>query len=147
MNIIFQRKDFSVKKQIDQFSKNNKNSGAMFSFIGKVRNKKNGQVILSIDIEFYEKMALFQIKKIIRKLEQKYPITNYLVIHRFGNLKPGENILLILVSSKHRKQGFRFAEELIDWLKIKVTFWKKENFLRNSEWVSQKESDRLISDI
>ena len=110
MKIIFQKESFSVEKNIDEFSLNNSGNGAIFSFIGKVRHKNKDKDIISIDIELYEKMALFQMEKIITKLKKKYPISNYLIIHRFGNLKPGENIVLILVSSKHRKPSFRFAE-------------------------------------
>ena len=89
-------------------------------------------------------MAIFQTKKIIKNLKKKYNILDYLLIHRFGKIKPGENIILILVSSEHRKQSFGFSEELIDWLKVKATFWKKEHFSKNSKWVSQKESDRKL---
>ncbi len=145
MKIIFQKEELVIEKQINLFSKsNNTNAGAITSFIGKVRPTNNDKKVLSIDVELYEKMALFQTKKIIKNLKKKYKITDYLLIHRYGKIRPGENILLILVSSEHRKQSFRFSEELIDWLKVKVTFWKKEHFSENSEWVSQKETDRQI---
>ena len=146
MNIIFQKKKFNVEKITREFSDNNLNAGSIFSFVGKVRPKNNNKQIKSIDIEFYEKMAIFQMEKIIKILKKKYPILDYLVIHRFGKLFPGENIVLILVASRHRKQSFKFTEELIDWLKIKITFWKKENYLKNSSWLDQKESDRRILD-
>ena len=145
MNIIFQKENFVIEKQISLFSKSNRiNEGAIVSFVGKVRRKNKDKKVLGIDIELYEQMAIFQTKKIIKNLKKKYKIIDYLFIHRFGKIKPGENIMLILVSSEHRKQSFGFSEELIDWLKIKVTFWKKEHFSKNSEWVSQKESDRKI---
>ena len=145
MKVIFQKKNFVIEKQISLFSKTNKkNEGAIVLFVGKARHKNKDKKILSIDIELYEKMAIFQTKKIIKNLKKKYKIIDYLFIHRFGKIRPVENIMLILVSSEHRKQSFEFLEELIDWLKIKVTFWKKEHFSKNSEWVSQKESDRKI---
>ena len=145
MNMIFQKKNFVIEKQISLFSRSNKlNTGAVLSFVGKARHRNNNKKIIQIDIELYEQMAVFQTKKIIKSLKKKYDIIDYLLIHRFGKIKPGENILLILVSSEHRKQSFGFSEELIDWLKVKVTFWKKEYFSKNSEWVSQKESDRKI---
>ena len=146
MKILFQRKKFIESDFINKFSLNNKNSGAIFSFIGKVRPKNKNNYILSIDIELYEKMAQVQIKKIINKLKKKHLIDDYLVIHRYGIVKPGENIVLIVVASKHRKESFRFGEELMDWLKVKATFWKKENFSNGSEWVNQKETDREFID-
>ena len=146
MKIIFQRKNFIESDFINKFSLNNKDSGAIFSFIGKARPKSQNNTVLSIDIELYEKMALVQIKKIINKLKKKYLIDDYLVIHRYGKVKPGENIVLIIVASRHRKESFRFGEELMDWLKVKATFWKKENFSNGSEWVNQKETDREFID-
>ncbi len=145
MKVIFQKQNFVIEKQISLFSKTNKiNEGAIVLFVGKARHKYKDKKILSIDIELYEKMAIFQTKKIIKNLKKKYNILDYLLIHRFGKIKPGENIILILVSSEHRKQSFGFSEELIDWLKVKATFWKKEHFSKNSKWVSQKESDRKL---
>ena len=146
MQIIFKKKNFVASNFINKFSLYNKNSGAIFSFIGKVRPKNQSNNILSIDIELYEKMALVQIKKIINKLMKKYFIDDVLVIHRYGKVKPGENIVLIVVASEHRKESFRFGEKLMDWLKVKATFWKKENFADGSEWVNQKQTDKEFID-
>ena len=137
MQITFQRKNFIESDFIKKFSLNNKDSGAIFSFIGKVRPINQNKTILSIDIELYEKMAMIQ---------KKHFIDDYLVIHRYGKVKPGENIVLIVVASKHRKESFRFGEGLMDWLKVKATFWKKENFADGSEWVNQKKTDREFID-
>ncbi len=147
MQIIFKKKNFVASNFINKFSLYNKNSGAIFSFIGKVRPKNQSNNILSIDIELYEKMALVQIKKIINKLMKKYFIDDVLVIHRYGKVKPGENIVLIVVASEHRKESFRFGEKLMDWLKVKATFWKKENFASGSEWVNQKQTDKEFIDL
>ena len=146
MQIIFQKNKFIESDYINKFSLDNKNSGAIFSFIGKVRPKNQNNNVLSIDIELYEKMAQVQIKKIINKLMKKYLIDDCLVIHRYGRVKPRENIVLIVVASQHRKESFRFGEELMNWLKIKATFWKKENFSDGSEWVKQKKTDRDLVD-
>ena len=146
MQIIFQKENFVEGDFINKFSLENKNSGAIFSFIGKVRPKSQNNKVISIDIEFYEKMAQVQIKKIINKLIKKYLIDDCLVVHRYGRVKPRENIVLIVVASQHRKESFRFGEELMDWLKVRATFWKKENFANGSEWVNQKETDREFID-
>ena len=146
MQIVFLKKKFIESEFISKFSLNNRDSGAIFSFIGKARPKNQSNTVLSIDIELYKKMALIQIKKIINKLMKKYLIDDYLVIHRYGKVKPGENIVLIVVAAKHRKESFRFGEGLMDWLKVKATFWKKENFADGSEWVNQKKSDKEFID-
>ena len=103
MKIIFQKNKFIESNYINKFSLDNKNSGAIFSFIGKVRPKNQNNNILSIDIELYEKMAQVQIKKIINKLMKKYLIDDYLVIHRYGKVKPSENIVIIVVAIQDRK--------------------------------------------
>ena len=109
MQIIFQKNKFIESDYINKFSLDNKSSGAIFSFIGKVRPKNKNNYILSIDIELYEKMAQVQIKKIINKLMKKHLIDDYLVVHRYGRVKPRENIVLIVVASQHRKESFRFG--------------------------------------
>jgi len=146
MQILFQREKFIESDFISKFSLDNKKSGAIFSFIGKVRPTNKNNKVLSIDIELYEKMAQVQLKKIISKLMKKYLIDDCLVVHRYGRVKPRENIVLIVVASQHRKESFRFGEGLMDWLKVKATFWKKENFSNGSEWVNQKETDREFID-
>ena len=135
MEIKFQKENFSVEKELANFSNSNTSSGSIMSFLGKVRPLNGNREIQSIDIEFYEKMALFQTKIIILKLLKKYSIKDYLIIHRYGNLVPGENIVLVLVASRHRKESFIFLESIIDWLKVKITFWKRENYSGFSEWI------------
>jgi len=144
MDIIFQKEEFCVERYTEEFSKSNSNAGAIISFIGKVRPKFNQKEIKSLDIEFYERMAFFQMKKAIKELENKFPVLDYLIIHRYGNLSPGENIVLVVVSSNHRKEGLKFLENIIEWLKVKVTFWKKENFYDHSEWVDQEKNNKYL---
>ena len=144
MKIYFQKESFLVQENFERFSKVNKASGSIISFVGKVRPITNNKEVINIEIEIYKKMAIIQMKKIISMLMKKYKILDYLIIHRFGKVKPQENILLVIVASQHRKEGFRFIEDLVDWLKIKITFWKKENYLNDYEWVEQKITDRKI---
>ncbi len=144
MKIYFQKKSFFTQDNFDKFSKVNKTAGSIISFVGKVRPISNNKKIVDIEIEIYKKMAILQINKIISMLLNKYKVLDYLIIHRFGKVKPQENILLIIVASEHRKEGFRFIEDLVDWLKIKITFWKKENYINDYAWVEQKEKDRKI---
>ena len=91
-----------------------------------------------MDIEFYEKMARFQTYKIVKSIIKKNKIDDYMILHRYGRLKPGENIVLILAASQHRKESLIFIERIIDWLKFKITFWKKENFFDHSVWVESE---------
>ncbi len=88
-------------------------------------------------------MAIFQLNKIVNNILKIRKVDDYLIIHRYGNLLPNDNIVFIIVATSHRKEGFFFLEKVINFLKIKVTFWKKEHYLKSSEWVKQKSSDTV----
>ena len=138
MKIIFQTGELNVEKVLESFTSKNRNSGAVISFLGKVRPLRNKKKIMSMDIEIYEEMALYQTKIAIRNLLKKFKIHDYLIMHRYGNLKPGEIIILVLVASEHRKEGFIFIQDILLYFKRKITFWKKENFAQNSKWLDRQ---------
>lgn len=135
MKIYFQKESFDQSSILTDFSNKNKTSGSIISFIGKVRELRDQQKIRNIEIEFYKNMAFFQAKKSLKNLEKKIFVDDYLIFHRYGKLFPGESIILVLVASEHRKEGFDFTQEVILYFKQKITFWKKEIFLHNSKWV------------
>ena len=138
MKVLFQSKNFKVGKILDDFSSKNTQSGSIISFLGKVREFSNQEKLRSMDIELYEKMAKHQTHQAINSLFEKIQIEDLLIIHRYGNLKPGENIIFILVASKHRTEGFKFIQEMVIFFKKKITFWKKENFSNISQWVKEQ---------
>ena len=138
MKIIFQTGEFNVEKVLESFTSKNDNSGAVISFLGKVRPSRNKKKIKSIDIEIYEEMALYQTKIAIRSLLKKFKIHDYLIMHRYGNLKPGEIIIFVVVASEHRKEGFNFIQDIILYFKKKITFWKKENYVKYSKWLDRQ---------
>ena len=129
------KKKIHPELELKSFTKNNKLSGSTMLFLGRVRDYRNKKKIVSMEIEFYEKMALFQTKKVLNNLNKFNKINDYLIMHRFGKLFPGENIILILVASDHRKQSSYFLNKIVDYFKTQITFWKKENFLKESRWV------------
>ena len=138
MKIIFQTGELNVEKVLESFTSKNRNSGAVISFLGKVRPLRNKKKIMSIDIEIYEEMALYQTKIAIRSLLKKFKIHDYLIMHRYGNLKPGEIIIFVVVASKHRKEGFTFIQDIVLYFKKKITFWKKENYAHYSKWLDRQ---------
>ncbi|MAI59593.1 MAG: hypothetical protein CMM92_01070 [Rickettsiales bacterium] len=135
MKIIFQTGELNVEKMLESFTSKNRNSGAVISFLGKVRPLRNKKKIMSMDIEIYEEMALYQTKIAIRSLLKKFKIHDYLIMHRYGNLKPGEIIIFVVVASEHRKEGFTFIQDIVLYFKKKITFWKKENYAQSSKWL------------
>ena len=105
-----------------------------------MRPTRDGKAISNMEIEFYKKMAYYQTEKNLKNLLRKINIDDFLIIHRYGKILPSENIVLVLVASKHRKEGFIFKEEILDWFKKKITFWKKENFEHHSSWVEAEQN-------
>ena len=138
MKVIFQKEKFDIEKELYIFSTRNDSVGSLISFVGKVRPINNGKKLKNIEISCYKRMALFQTRKIVTKFTDKKKINDYLIIHRFGLLRPSENIVMILVASKHRKEGFEFVDEIIKWFKTKITFWKKENYVNGSDWLKRQ---------
>jgi molybdopterin synthase catalytic subunit len=138
MKILFQTKKLNVEQVLESFTSKNDNSGAVISFLGKVRPSRNKKKIKSIDIEIYEEMALYQTRLALKILLKKFKIHDYLIMHRYGNLKPGENIIFVIVASKHRKEGFVFIQQVLLYFKKKITFWKKENYEQNSKWLDSQ---------
>ena len=138
MKIIFQTGELNVEKVLASFTSKNDNSGAVISFLGKVRPSRNKKKIKSMDIEIYEEMALYQTKIAIKSLIKKFKIHDYLIIHRYGNLKPGEIIIFVVVASEHRKEGFTFIQDIVLYFKKKITFWKKENYAQYSKWLDRQ---------
>ena len=138
MKIIFQTAEINVEETLENFTSQNDNSGAVISFLGKVRPSNNKKKIKSMDIEIYEEMALYQTKIAINNLLKKFQIHDYLIMHRYGNLKPGEIIIFVIVASEHRKEGFIFIQDILLYFKKKITFWKKENYAQYSRWLNSQ---------
>jgi len=138
MKIIFQTEKLNIEETLESFSLKNDNSGSVISFLGKVRPSRNKKKIKSMDIEIYKEMALYQTKIAISNLLKKNKIHDYLIMHRYGNLKPGEIIIFVIVASEHRKDGFIFIQDILLYFKKKITFWKKENYAQYSKWLNSQ---------
>jgi molybdopterin synthase catalytic subunit len=115
------RADFSIDELVMKMKK--PEIGAIVTFLGVVRGDAG---IKGMNVEVYEKMAVDELKKLEREAHEKFEIEAVEIVHRKGTLNVGENIVVILVGAKHRKEAFRACEYLIDELKKKVPIWKKE---------------------
>lgn len=114
------KKNFTVDDIIRGM--NNSDTGAIVSFLGTVRNDN----IKEMKIETYKEMAESELKKLEKNARKKFDVTDIRIVHRYGKLRVGENIVLIAVSSAHRKNAFRACEYLIDELKKVAPIWKEE---------------------
>ena len=138
MKVFFQKKKIIFHSELKKFSEQNKYSGSISSFLGKVRPYRDKKKIKFLEIDFYKKMAYYQTEIKLNKILKKINIEDFKIFHRYGKLFPGENIILVLVASKHRQDGLTFTKKSVEWFKKEITFWKKENFNTHSLWVKSE---------
>jgi molybdopterin synthase catalytic subunit len=112
-------------------------AGAVLSFVGAVRNQKQGRRVLRIDYEAYEPMALKELHRIGEALLQRWPVQRACLVHRTGRLEIGEASVAILVATAHRAPGFEALRYAIEALKKDVPIWKKEHFEDGEVWVQE----------
>ncbi len=139
--ISVQKENFSVEEEIKKLRLNHGNVGAISTFIGVVRNKREDEDLVSMTLEYYPKMAIKLLKEIELLANSKWKLLDSLIIHRYGELFPGDNIVLVITLSKHRTEAINASHFLIDWLKTKGPFWKYEKTKNKGYWVEEKESD------
>ena len=138
-----QPEDFSLEKETRKLLDRNNNVGAVSSFIGIVRDKAKKKDLVSMTLEHYPGMAQTMLKKIEEQAFSRWNLLDSLIIHRYGELFPGDNIVLVITLSKHRKDAINACHFLIDWLKTKGPFWKFEKTKISGHWVQALESDNL----
>ncbi len=135
-----QKSDFDVSLEIKKITMNNKNIGGVGSFIGIVRDN-NDKKLNSMTLEHYPIMTEKMLEKINSEAKTRWKLIDSIIIHRYGKLYPGDQIVLVATFSQHRKDALEACEFLIDWLKTKAPFWKLESTNNGDEWVKEKNSD------
>jgi molybdopterin synthase catalytic subunit len=133
--IKIQKEDFNLEDEINAIKLQYSNIGAVSSFIGYVRNINNNKKVKSISIEVYEEMAFKSLSSICENAKQKWRLIDCLAIHRFGNLKINEKIVLVSTFSMHRKDSLSATEYIMDYLKKDAPFWKNEFYEKKSSWI------------
>ncbi len=141
MPVRIQAEDFDVSAEIARLREGNAKVGAVASFVGIVRDLNDGEAVASLMLEHYPGMTEKAIEKIIAEAHRRWDIYDALVIHRVGKLKPLDQIVLVIVSSAHRGESFKACEFLMDYLKTRAPFWKKEQTPDGARWVDARASD------
>lgn len=136
-----QREDFDVGAEIAALKKDRPEIGAIVSFTGLVRDISHGKDVNAMTLEHYPGMTEKALAEIEEEANERWPLDGSLIIHRYGRMEPGENIVLVLTASAHRQAAFEAAEYLMDWLKTKAPFWKLEESSTGANWVDARESD------
>lgn len=141
MVVRVQTDDFDVGAEIEAMRLRHPNIGAMVSFVGQVRDLNDGDSVSTMRLEHYPGMTEKSLANIIDQAQAKWAIVDALIIHRVGELKPLDQIVLVLVASAHRKEAFSACEFMMDYLKTEAPFWKKEKTSSGERWVEAKNSD------
>lgn len=125
----------------DEIRESLTSSGAHANFIGKMRHFNEGDDVVSLTLEHYPQMTFRHIENIVQDACERWPLQHVLILHRVGDITPGDNIVLVGTWSSHRKEAFESCRYLMETLKSSVPFWKKETLLDGSQrWVERNTS-------
>ena len=138
MTVRLQREDFDIGAEISALTAGRTDVGAIATFTGICRGSEG---VRAMTLEHYPGMAEAEIERHVEQAKSRWPLTGVTVIHRFGRFSPGENIVLVVATSSHREAAFAAAEFLMDYLKARAPFWKKEERAGGDGWVEAKQSD------
>ena len=136
-----QDRAFDAAAELKAFQAVNRTSGATVMFIGTVRELSEGARIDRMTLEHYPGMTEKALAAIEAEACRRWPLEASLVIHRYGALEPGDDIVLVLTASSHRQAAFEACEFLMDWLKTMAPFWKLEETAGETRWVDAKDKD------
>ena len=140
MQISVQQEPFDIGQITNDFSKGHSHMGAVVTFTGIVRDSDTDD-LNAMEIEHYPGMTEKAISKIATEAKSRWSLGDVLVIHRFGRLEPGDQIMMVATAARHRKDAFDAAEYLMDYLKSRAPFWKKEITRDGTAWVEAKSED------
>ena len=141
MSVRVQEQDFDVSAELALMRKDNPKIGAIASFVGVVRDINEGDSVATMTLEHYPGMTEKAITEIIDQARGRWEVLDALVIHRVGTLKPTDQIVLVIVASTHRGDAFAACEFIMDYLKTKAPFWKKEITPKGARWVDARVVD------
>jgi len=134
MKISVQTEDFDLGLEVLDIQQDNR-VGAVASFVGQVRGD------YPMTLEHYPGMTENAIKKIVEEARTRWQVMDYTVIHRYGELQPNDQIVLVAIASSHRGDAFAACQFIMDYLKTQAPFWKKEHHPDGARWVDARESD------
>ncbi|KQZ96487.1 molybdopterin synthase catalytic subunit [Mesorhizobium sp. Root157] len=140
-----QAQDFDLAAEVAKLTAGRTDIGAIVTFLGLCRDESGR--LAALELEHYPGMAQAEIARIANEASERWPLQGLAAIHRYGKLRPGDNIVLVVAASTHRQAAFEAATFVMDFLKSKAPFWKKEHQADGSEggWVDAKESDEVAA--
>lgn len=136
-----QREDFDLDAEIHALTEGRSDIGAVVSFSGLCRDE--GGRLAALELEHYPGMAEAEIFRVAQQAVTRWPLLGLTAIHRYGLVKPGEQIVLVIATSSHRQPAFEAADFMMDFLKTRAPFWKREHLVDGTTggWVEAKDTD------
>jgi molybdopterin synthase catalytic subunit len=142
MSVRVQAEDFDIGAEIKLLTQGRTDIGAIVTFTGTVRGEGGGKPIARMTLEHYPGMTERELERVESEAIARWPLQASLIVHRIGSLVPGDNIVLVVTVSAHRQAAFAAAEFLMDYLKTRAPFWKKEEGPDGTgTWVDARDSD------
>ncbi|MGH6736192.1 MAG: molybdenum cofactor biosynthesis protein MoaE [Methyloceanibacter sp.] len=135
-----QREDFDIGAEIAQLTRGRTDIGAIVTFTGTVRDQHGA--VTEMTLEHYPAMTETELARIEAEAHARWPLQASLIVHRYGALKPGDNIVLVVTASEHRDSAFEASRFLMDYLKTSAPFWKRERGPDGSRWVEAEAKDQ-----
>jgi molybdopterin synthase catalytic subunit len=139
--IQIQLEDFAIDAVLESLKSETSAAGGFCFFAGVVRDMNDDEAIESLYLEHYPEMTEKQLHRILDEAESRFGLLGAVVIHRIGSLLAGDNIVLVAVAAGHRGEAFSACEMIMDYLKTRATFWKKEITSGGDRWVATRGSD------
>ncbi len=138
-----QEEPFDIAAELAALRKNNHKIGGTAIFAGSVRDLNLGEHVSAMTLEHYPGMTEKALEEIERQALERWPLDASLIVHRYGRMEPGEDIVLVITCSSHREAAFESCQFLMDWLKTKAPFWKLEEGgeTNHTKWVDARDKD------
>ena len=144
MSVRVQSAPFDMGAEVEAFAASVPGSGAIVTFSGLVRDE--GGTLRTMEIEHYPGMTEKALEKMRAEAVSRWSLSDALIIHRYGPMKPGDQIMMVATGARHRADAFAAAEFLMDYLKSRAPFWKKEFGEGGEVWVAAKDEDEAALD-
>jgi molybdopterin synthase catalytic subunit len=151
LNIRLQREPFDAAAEAAKLRGGRSDVGAIVTFTGICRGEETGAKLRAMTLEHYPEMAEAEIARHAQAAERRWPLLGVSIIHRYGRIEPGEDIVLVVTASTHRQDAFAAAEFLMDYLKTRAPFWKQIEYAEGRSgnetiWVDAKQSDDALAE-
>jgi len=151
VTIRLQREPFDAAAEAAKLRRGRSDIGAIVTFTGICRGDEAGAKLRAMTLEHYPEMAQAEIARHARAAEQRWPLLGVSIVHRYGRIEPGEDIVLVVTAAAHRQDAFAAAEFLMDYLKTQAPFWKQVEYVGDrsaseTTWVDAKQSDDALAE-